>query len=219
MATIGRLVTETRKAFGRPVRLWLTELGYQSNPPDKLAGVAPAVPGVVHRGRRVQGLGDPARRSADPVPLSRRARPRPLAERSRDGRWRGQAGHGRRARAASAEVSRSAAMTSVWGAVRAGDGPQPYRLQRWNGKGWSTIPVASPGHGPTARSSAPCKWDRASSCACLRVARRATPSSSARPPYATPSRRGRRRRARTRRRRTAGERDAREGRRRRGRRW
>ena len=43
MATIGRLVTETQKAFKRPVRLWLTELGYQSNPPDRLLGVAPAV--------------------------------------------------------------------------------------------------------------------------------------------------------------------------------
>ena len=43
MATLDRLVTETRKAFKRPVRLWLTELGYQSNPPDRLLGVAPAV--------------------------------------------------------------------------------------------------------------------------------------------------------------------------------
>ena len=42
MSTIGKLVTETRKAFGRPVRLWLTELGYQSNPPDRIAGVPPA---------------------------------------------------------------------------------------------------------------------------------------------------------------------------------
>ena len=43
MATLDRLVTETQKAFKRPVRLWLTELGYQSNPPDRLLGVAPAV--------------------------------------------------------------------------------------------------------------------------------------------------------------------------------
>ena len=43
MATIGRLVTETQKAFKRPVRLWLTELGYQSNPPDRILGVAPAL--------------------------------------------------------------------------------------------------------------------------------------------------------------------------------
>ena len=43
MATLDRLVTETRKAFKRPVRLWLTELGYQSNPPDRLLGVAPAL--------------------------------------------------------------------------------------------------------------------------------------------------------------------------------
>ena len=43
MATLDRLVTETLKAFKRPVRLWLTELGYQSNPPDRLLGVAPAL--------------------------------------------------------------------------------------------------------------------------------------------------------------------------------
>ena len=43
MATLDRLVTETQKAFKRPVRLWLTELGYQSNPPDRLLGVAPAL--------------------------------------------------------------------------------------------------------------------------------------------------------------------------------
>ena len=43
MSTIDKLVTETRKAFGRPVRLWLTELGYQSNPPDRIAGVPLAV--------------------------------------------------------------------------------------------------------------------------------------------------------------------------------
>ena len=42
MATIGRLLTETQKAFKRPIRIWLTELGYQSNPPDRILGVSPA---------------------------------------------------------------------------------------------------------------------------------------------------------------------------------
>ena len=75
--------TETQKAFKRPVRLWLTELGYQSNPPDRLLGVAPAVQASYIAARRLQGLGDAARRSPDPVPLPRRADPRSLAERSR----------------------------------------------------------------------------------------------------------------------------------------
>ena len=61
MATLGRLVTETRKAFKRPVRLWLTELGYQSNPPDRLLGVAARGAGVVHRRGR---LHRPGRRRA-----------------------------------------------------------------------------------------------------------------------------------------------------------
>ena len=42
MATIGRLLTETQKAFKRPIRIWLTELGYQANPPDRILGVSPA---------------------------------------------------------------------------------------------------------------------------------------------------------------------------------
>ena len=47
--------------------------------PRRRAGRA----GVVHRRRRLQGLGDAARRSPDPVPLPRRADRRSLAERAR----------------------------------------------------------------------------------------------------------------------------------------
>jgi hypothetical protein len=38
MATIGRLVTLVARDFPR-ARIWLTEYGYQSNPPDRLLGV------------------------------------------------------------------------------------------------------------------------------------------------------------------------------------
>jgi hypothetical protein len=42
MATIGRLVTLVGRDFPR-ARIWLTEYGYQSNPPDRLLGVSPAL--------------------------------------------------------------------------------------------------------------------------------------------------------------------------------
>jgi hypothetical protein len=40
MATLERLLTETRAAFGARTRVWLTELGYQTNPPDRVLGVS-----------------------------------------------------------------------------------------------------------------------------------------------------------------------------------
>jgi hypothetical protein len=42
MATIGKLVRLVSVDFPR-ARIWLTEYGYQSNPPDKLLGVSPAL--------------------------------------------------------------------------------------------------------------------------------------------------------------------------------
>ena len=39
MATLERLLDETRKAFGARTRIWLTEVGYQTNPPDRILGV------------------------------------------------------------------------------------------------------------------------------------------------------------------------------------
>jgi hypothetical protein len=41
MADLERLLREVRRAFG-PKRIWLTEYGYQTNPPDRVLGVAPA---------------------------------------------------------------------------------------------------------------------------------------------------------------------------------
>ena len=91
MATIGRLVSETRKAFGHraPVadrdRLPVEPSGPGARRP---AGHA----GRLHRGGRVRRLGDSPRGPADPVSVPRRARPRSLAERPRDDRRSCQAG-------------------------------------------------------------------------------------------------------------------------------
>src|SRR5205814_494077 len=38
MATLPRLLTDVLRAFGTRTRIWLTEYGYQTNPPDRLLG-------------------------------------------------------------------------------------------------------------------------------------------------------------------------------------
>src|SRR6185436_1264392 len=42
MANLKRLLDELRRDFGHK-QVWLTEYGYQTNPPDRLLGVAPGV--------------------------------------------------------------------------------------------------------------------------------------------------------------------------------
>jgi hypothetical protein len=43
MATLPRLIADVGRAFGPTTRIWLTEYGYQTNPPDRVLGVSPAL--------------------------------------------------------------------------------------------------------------------------------------------------------------------------------
>ena len=40
MASLERLLREVSRAFGAQKRIWLTEYGYQTNPPDRALGVS-----------------------------------------------------------------------------------------------------------------------------------------------------------------------------------
>ena len=130
MATLDRLLGEVERAWPGK-RIWLTEWGYQTNPPDRYLGVshqaqarylgdgslrayrAPRVDLLIHYlvrdeadvGRFQSGLYT-AKGAAKP---SASAFPLPLA---------------------------AAALGTVWGQVRPGNGPHPYRLQlvRSNGR-------------------------------------------------------------------------------------
>src|SRR5262249_44011714 len=42
MATPSKLLRDVRRAFGPHVRIWLSEYGYQTNPPDRFLGVSRA---------------------------------------------------------------------------------------------------------------------------------------------------------------------------------
>ncbi|HZT16958.1 MAG TPA: beta-galactosidase [Gaiellaceae bacterium] len=138
LSTIGRLLAAVRKDFGAGTRVWLTEYGYQTNPPDRLLGVSysaqarylaeaalrayelPRVDLLVHY--LVADEPDTARWQSGlfttrdiPKPAYQAFR-FPLAERSRTGR-----------------------RTVLWGQVRPGSGPQRYRLLRFADGDWHSV--------------------------------------------------------------------------------
>ena len=40
LGNFGTLVTELNRLYGRRTRIWITEYGYQTNPPDRIIGVS-----------------------------------------------------------------------------------------------------------------------------------------------------------------------------------
>jgi hypothetical protein len=134
MANLERLLAHVSKAFG-PKRVWLTEYGYQTDPPERMLGVSPAaqarylaeaslrayraprvdllihflVRDEAHVARWQSGLftfGNAPKLSASAFPL-------PLAQRSRSG-----------------------AVATLWGQVRPGAGRQVYRVRYSRGSAW-----------------------------------------------------------------------------------
>lgn len=136
LATVDRLLREVGRAFGRK-RIWLTEWGYQTNPPDRF-GVSPALQAryladaayVAYRTPYVDMLiqylykdePDTARwqsglvSSSGSAKLSRRSAILPLAQ-----------------------VSRSGLRTVVWGQVRPEDTRQRYVLQQFRAGAWRSV--------------------------------------------------------------------------------
>jgi hypothetical protein len=137
MATLERLLGEARRAFG-PKRIWLTEYGYQTNPPDQLLGVPPATQARyvgesalrAYLAPRVDMLihflyqdePDPARFQSGLRFLGGRAKPALTAF-----------------RLPLAQISRTGQRTVVWGQIRPGSGARPYRLQQFRAGAWSWI--------------------------------------------------------------------------------
>ncbi len=83
MASLEKLQVEVQKAWPGK-HMWLTEYGYQTNPPDKKLGVSYALQAQVHRRGCAACLSRGARRHAHPLHRPRRAQPRRLAERLHD---------------------------------------------------------------------------------------------------------------------------------------
>jgi len=137
LADIGRLVTLVTRDFGS-ARIWITEYGYQTNPPDRLLGVSPTLQArylgqaalQAYRTPRVDMLihflyrdeADIARFQSGLVTVTGTAKlalagfELPLAE-----------------------VSRTGTRTTLWGELRAPAAGTRYRLLKRDGARWTTF--------------------------------------------------------------------------------
>jgi hypothetical protein len=137
MSTIDRLVREVGRAFPA-ARVWLTEYGYQTNPPDGILGVSPA-----QQARYIGEASLKAKTAAkvdmlvhylyrDEPDLGRwQSGLETLAGRMKPGYWA--------TMLPLAQMSREGTTTRVWGQVRPGKGAQKYVLQQLRGGGWQAV--------------------------------------------------------------------------------
>jgi hypothetical protein len=135
MADLERLLSNVQRSFGARKRIWLTEYGYQTNPPDFMLGVSPAL--------QARYLGEAALRAykAPRVDMLIRFLVR---DEEHVGRWQsGLFTFQNEAKLAAAafplpiaQVGRRGAVVTLWGQVRPGDGRQTYRLRYRSGGAW-----------------------------------------------------------------------------------
>ena len=145
MATIGKLVTLVGRDFGH-ARIWLTEYGYQTNPPDRFLGVSPAV-----QARYVgEGLYQAYRTPRVDVLIHYLYRDEPDIARFQSGLVRL---NNARKPAYSAfelplvETGRSGSTTSLWGALRTPGAGTVAQLERRSGGVWTTLATVRAGVG------------------------------------------------------------------------
>ncbi len=139
MAELDRLIATVRANLGNK-RIWLTEYGYQTNPPDQFLGVAPPL--------QARYVGEAALKAWQTpyvdMLIHFMLRDDVVNARFETGHW--QSGlmneHLKKKPAfyafmlPLAQVSRKGTRTVVWGQVRPRNGRQHFVLQRWDGKGW-----------------------------------------------------------------------------------
>jgi hypothetical protein len=166
MANLDRLLAEVRKDFGRK-QIWLTEYGYQTNPPDRVLGVSP--------GAQAAYVGQAALRAYEApnvtLLIQFLVRDEPNIARFQSGLFdvHGSAKPASYAfRLPLAQVTRSGRRVTLWGQVRPGKGARLYRLQvqtrgawhwlgstqRTNGLGFFSRTVSVPA-GSLVRISSP----------------------------------------------------------------
>ncbi len=129
MASLDRLIEATRAAFGPRTRIWLTELGYQTNPPDRILGVTWAKQARFVAEAQLRAY----QASRVDMLIQYLVRDEPKL-----GAWQSGletvSGSVKPAMSSFtlplAQVSRTGAATTIWGQVRPGNGTRPYVLQR-----------------------------------------------------------------------------------------
>ena len=138
MASLERLLREVRNAWGDAKRIWLTEYGYQTNPPDRLLGISPAT--------QARYVGEAAwrvfkARNVDML-VHYLYRDEPDTARWQSGLTTA-GGGAKPSRAAfavaTAQAYRRGLTTAVWGHIRPGEGRQHYLLQQYRDGDWRTV--------------------------------------------------------------------------------
>src|SRR5438067_1187496 len=137
LSTMGRLIAQVNTSFGhKPI--WLTEYAYQTNPPDRSAGVSYA--------KQALYTGESALRTYQ-LPQVAMVIHFLYRDEPSIGGWQSglQTVSGKLKPAFNAfrlplaEVSRTGAKTVVWGQVRPRSGSQPYVLQQLKGGRWVSL--------------------------------------------------------------------------------
>jgi Cellulase (glycosyl hydrolase family 5) len=138
LSTVERLITRVTRAFGAGKRVWLTEFGFQTNPPDSYLGVS--------RARQSLYIGEAALRAylAPRVDMLIQflIQDEPELDRWQSGvlTARGQMKPSYLAlRMPLAQRSRTGRTTTLWGQVRPGTGAQRYRLEQFRNGVWKTV--------------------------------------------------------------------------------
>jgi hypothetical protein len=136
MATIQRLVSTVTRAFG-PKRIWLTEYGYQTKPPD---------PFGVSLAKQAAYIGQAALRAYETprvdMLIQYLYRDEPTLARFQSGLVFQSNRVKPSLRAFElpfAEKSRSGSRVVVWGQIRDGPGPRPYRIEIYLAGGWHAV--------------------------------------------------------------------------------
>jgi Glycosyl hydrolase family 1 len=134
MANLPRLLAAVRQSFG-PKQVWLTEYGYQTNPPDRWLGVRPAL--------QARYIGEGALRAYQSPQVTLLiqflVKDEPVLARWQSGLFNVRGAAKPAARAFPfplAQVTRNGSRVVLWGQVRPRRGAQPYRLQVRTGGAW-----------------------------------------------------------------------------------
>jgi hypothetical protein len=137
MARLPQIRSLVTQLFGKKP-LWLTEYGYQTNPPDRVLGVSP--------GRQAATIGQAALRVWEQpgatVLIHFLVQDEPSLGGWQSGLFnaKGAAKKAKRAFALPfAQMSRRGTRTVLWGQVRPGAGRRPYVIQRWTGSRWRNV--------------------------------------------------------------------------------
>jgi len=137
MARLSTIRADVSEVFGAKP-LWLTEYGYQTNPPDRLLGVSWS--------QQAAFIGQAAlhvwEQPGATILIQFLVRDEPSLGGWQSGLFTNggvQKPSYRSFALPLAQLSRSGSRTALWGQVRPGSGSRPYAIQRWTGGGWRTL--------------------------------------------------------------------------------